>query len=82
MGTRSLHTPEYRRMCLLLRSVREKAGLSTRDLGAKLDRPYSYVSKTERAERRMDPVEFIDWCRACRTDPRKAIATLCRKSKR
>ena len=74
MGTRAQHAPAYKRMCRLLRDQRERAGLTIRALGAKLGKPYSFVSKVERGERRIDPVEFVAWCRACGDDPSRAIA--------
>jgi transcriptional regulator with XRE-family HTH domain len=76
MRLRSHHTPAYRRMCLLLRSQRERAGLTIRSLAAKLEKPHSFVTKVEQGERRIDPIEFIDWCNACGVDPRKAISRL------
>jgi len=60
-------------MCRLLREQRSDAGLTIRALGVKLRRPYSFVSKVERGERRIDPVEFVAWCRACGFDPSEAI---------
>jgi hypothetical protein len=32
--------------------------------------------KTEIGDRRMDPLEFIAWCRACQIDPSASIATV------
>jgi hypothetical protein len=63
-------------MCRLLRVQREEAGFTIRALGARLRRPYSFVSKVERGERRIDPVEFIAWCRACDVEPSDAIKTI------
>ena len=34
-----------------------------------LRKPHSYVYKVELGERRIDPVEFVQWCRACGVDP-------------
>lgn len=44
-----------------------------RALAAKLKKPHSFVYKVEHGERRIDPVEFVAWCRACNVDPAKAI---------
>lgn len=76
MGTRPQHTPAYRRLCKALREQREAAGLTIRELGVKLNKPYSYISKVERTERRIDPVEFVAWCKACGVDPAKAISVI------
>ncbi len=73
MGTRPQHAPAYRRLCTLLREQRTASGQTIRELAAKLRKPYSLVSKVERGERRIDPVEFVAWCRACGVDPSHAI---------
>ena len=65
MGASALHSLPYRRLCRLLRSWREGAGLTQRAMARRLDKPHSYVHKTEVGERRIDPLEFIAWCRAC-----------------
>lgn len=36
-------------------------------------KPHSYVHKVETGERRIDPVEFIAWCRSCGLDPAGAL---------
>ena len=76
MGSRPQHDAAYRHMCGVLHQQREAAGLTIRELGAKLDKPYSFVSKVERGERRIDPIEFIAWCKACGVKPAEAIAKL------
>jgi transcriptional regulator with XRE-family HTH domain len=76
MGSRAQHTMGYRRMCGLLRKWRNDAGMTQRALAKKLRKPPSYVHKTEIGDRRMDPLEFIAWCRACRIDPSASIAAV------
>jgi transcriptional regulator with XRE-family HTH domain len=73
MGARSQHSPAYRNLCRLLRRWRESAGLSQRALAGRLGKVHSYVYKVEAAERRIDPVEFAAWCRACEVSPSRAI---------
>jgi hypothetical protein len=75
-GPRQQHAPAYKRMCALLRAWRTEAELSQRGLAAKLKRPPSYVHKVEVADRRIDPIEFIAWCRACGVDSAAAIKEL------
>lgn len=76
MGARPQHTAAYRELCGLLRKQRNDAGFTIRELGAKLGKPYSFVSKVERGERRIDPIEFIAWCKACGVQPGHAIEIL------
>ncbi len=52
-------------MCALLRAWRVGAELTQRDLALRLRKPPSFVHKVEVGERRIDPIEFITWCRAC-----------------
>lgn len=76
---RAQHDAAYRAVCELLREARESAGLTQRDLATRLNRPRSFISKIEQAERRMDVVELVRWCRGCGVEPLKFFATAIRK---
>lgn len=76
MAARAQHKLAYRRMCGLLRAMRTNAGLTQRDLAAKLKMHNTMVHRSEIGDRRIDPVEFANWCRACGTDPGEAIRGL------
>ncbi len=76
MGTRPQHSPKYRRLCKLLRTYRAESELTQRALAQRLRKPHSYVYKVEHGERRIDPVEFVAWCKACRVDPAEAIGEI------
>ena len=76
MGTRPQHNPAYQRLCKLLRKQRLASGLTLRALAAKLKRPHSYVYKVEIGERRIDPVEYVAWFRACGIDAAEAFGDL------
>lgn len=56
--------------------MREKAGLTQRELGKKLKKPQSWVYNCETANRRVDITEFILWSKACDIDPKKAFIKL------
>ena len=68
---------DYRKMCykmrVLLKQWRLDAGLTQRGLGERLRKPASYVYKVEAGARRIDPLEFVQWCRACGVDPLKKL---------
>jgi predicted transcriptional regulator len=81
MGSRVQHTYAYRRLCGFLRKWRLAAELSQRQLGKKLRKPASFVHKCEVGDRRIDPVEFIAWCKACRQNPSRALAELDRSGR-
>lgn len=76
MGSSVLHRPAYRRLCKKLRQWRLDAGLTQTVLARQLRVPQSWVAKCELGERRVDPLEFRSWCRACGVDEGEAIRQL------
>jgi transcriptional regulator with XRE-family HTH domain len=62
---KSIHTPEYAALRAQLHKIRTDAGLSQRDLAARLKVPHSWVAKVENGERRIDLVEFCWFVEAC-----------------
>ncbi|CAB0151378.1 hypothetical protein PSI9734_01766 [Pseudidiomarina piscicola] len=44
-----------------------------RDLAAKLGVPHSFVGKVEQCERRLDLIEFIEYCEALDLDPANGV---------
>lgn len=56
-----VRTPEYRRMLARLREAREAADLKQAEVGRKLGKPQSFVSKVENGERRIDPTELAQF---------------------
>lgn len=73
---KSVHTKEYKTLRAELRAVREAAGLSQRDLAAKLDVPHSWVAKVEAGERRIDVVELVWFLGACGADAGATVKSL------
>jgi len=73
---KSVHTKEYKALRAELRAIREKAGLSQRDLAAKLGVPHSWVAKVEAGERRIDVVELTWFFGACGADAAAATSAL------
>lgn len=70
------HRPEYRRLCRQLKQWREEAGLTQRALAEELGVVYSYVAKCESGGRRMDPLEYAAWCKACGVNQSAATKAL------
>lgn len=56
--------------------MRNDAGLTQRDLAKLLHIHNSMVHRSEIGDRRIDPVEFAAWCRACGCDPGEMISRL------
>jgi transcriptional regulator with XRE-family HTH domain len=61
---RWVSSPSYRATVEVLVDARKAAGLTQRELAARLGRPYSLIANIERGERRIDVVEFIAVARA------------------
>ena len=60
----TIHDQQYLELISRLRKARRISGISQDDLAAKMDRPQSFVSKVETAERRIDILELLDLCSA------------------
>ncbi len=65
---KSTHTPEYALLRAELRTAREGAQLSQRDLASRLKVPHSWIAKVEMGERRIDLIEFAWFISACGLD--------------
>jgi hypothetical protein len=53
--------------------------LTHRELAKRLRVTHSLVHNSESAERRVDVMEFADWCTACGRDPLEALKELLRR---
>lgn len=62
---KSTFTREYQLLCTLVREFRERAGLTQVQLAERLGETQSFVSKSERGERRLDLVQLRVFCEAC-----------------
>lgn len=62
---KSTHTSEYAALRERLPQIRERGGLSQRQLAVMLKVPHSWVAKVESGERRLDLIEFGWFCAAC-----------------
>lgn len=77
--TKSLHSPEYRLVRKAVADLRNEAGLSQRELAAKLKVQPSWVAKVELGERRLDLVELIWVCNALEVDPLESVGKIVRQ---
>jgi transcriptional regulator with XRE-family HTH domain len=73
MATKAQHAPAYEFVPRFLRTLREEAGLTQRELGERLLKPQSWVHNCEVANRRVDVTELIAWATACDIAPRIAF---------
>ena len=65
----ALFSERYAALVDELAIARKSAGLTQVELAARLEKPQSFVSKIERRERRIDPVELYDWAVALGIPP-------------
>lgn len=56
------HTRSEARLRKVLKTLREEAGLTQIELGAKIRQPQQVISKIERGERRLYATQLIEIC--------------------
>lgn len=66
----------YRNVPVLLREMRNRAGLTQRELAVRIRKSQSWVFKSECGSRRVDVAEFMEWCIGCGENPRNAFDEL------
>jgi transcriptional regulator with XRE-family HTH domain len=75
------YSQKYGRFRALLRKIREEAGLSQTALAEKLGKPQTFVSKSELGERRIDFLETLEFCEACRVPVSQFIERLAKSAR-
>ena len=73
---KTLRSKGHRTLIDILVESREQAGLTQRDLAARLKRPHSFIGRIEAGERRVDVIEFIEIVRVMGFDPEHLFAKL------
>ena len=63
----------------MLRKIREEAGLTQRELAKRLRLTHSLIHNCEASERRVDVMEFADWCTACGREPVEVLKELLKR---
>lgn len=66
--------PARRALTEVLIAERMSAGLTQRDLSARMKRPQSFLAKIEGTLRTIDVIEFIELSRALNVEPTKLLA--------
>ena len=70
---KTLYSKESKQLTGWLKQKRSESGLTIRQLAAKLGWASSIVGKIEQGERRLDVVEYVQYCSALDTDPREGL---------
>jgi transcriptional regulator with XRE-family HTH domain len=73
---KTLRTKGHRTLIDILVESRKQAGLTQRDLAARLRRPHSFIGRIEAGERRIDVIEFIEIARVMGLDPKQLFDKL------
>ncbi len=76
-----LHGKRSKIFCEHIRSLREKAGMTQRNLAEALGREHGMVARIELGERRVDIIEAFDVFEALGADPAEETLELMKKFK-
>lgn len=72
--SKSTHHQNYQAFLGLLRELRVAKGISQGMLAERLGNTQTFISKVERGERRLDVVEFAEWCENLGEPPEAAFS--------
>lgn len=72
----SSYSPQYDKLRAWLREAREKRGLTLRDAADLVGRHHSVIGKLEQNRRRIDVLEYVEYCSALGIDPHEGIDIL------
>lgn len=72
----SLYSDDYVAFVDALVAVRRELGVTQDELAARLRKPQSFVSKSERRQRRIDVMEFVAIAEALGQDPGELLCRL------
>ena len=66
---KTIHAAEHEQLRLIFKQQRDSLGLSQRELATRIGVIYSLIGKIETGDRRLDVIEFIDYCKALSLEP-------------
>ena len=72
----SAYSPNYDQLREWLKSCREEKGLTIRAVSDLWERHHSIVGKLEQNRRRIDIIEFVEYCRVLDIDPHEGLEIL------
>ena len=78
---KTIHDEQYKILIKWLKESREKQSLTMRELANKMDIPHSIIWNIENCERRLDVMEYIDYCNQLRVNPVTGIEMITQKEK-
>lgn len=69
----SIHSSEHELLRQIFIRQRKTLGLSQRELAERMDIIYSAIGKIETGDRRLDVIEFIQYCQVLEISPHEVI---------
>ena len=79
---KSLHSGQSEILREHIRSLRERAGMTQRDLAKAVERDHGMIAKIEMGERRLDIIEYFWLVQALGADPVTEAANLMKSFRR
>ena len=73
---KTITSQKYKRLVQWLTEARAIRGYTMRDLADILGVPHSMVQKVESLERRLDVLEYVQYCKALDIDPKQGLEYL------
>jgi transcriptional regulator with XRE-family HTH domain len=73
---KSTNTLRYQALLTWLKNQRIEQRLTVRELGLLIDKPFQFVSKVERGQRRLGVDEYVQYCQALNIDYRIGLKLL------
>lgn len=78
----SPYSSHYDQLRAWMKQRREESGLSLRAVAVAIDRHHSVVGKMEQDRRKIEIVEFVQYCQAIGADPHDGLDLLIKSLKR
>ena len=75
----SMFTSAHKELVTAVRDMRTQAGLTQRALADAVGREQNYIARIETGQRRVDLIELVQICRACKVEPQEQVLALVRK---
>lgn len=61
---KTIHQDRYATLIKTITAIRQEKNLTQVQLADKLGKPQSFIAKVEGLDRKLDIIEFVDWCTA------------------
>jgi len=76
---KTIHSNSYRLLMAWLKAERKRQGLTMREVTERIGVAYTWVTKVENCERRLDVAEYVRYCRVLKINPHEGITILGRE---